>query len=417
MLVLVLLAASELNLDGGDTHGHTGEIRFSAGGGNVSVTLNQEATALSVSGELIAEDLHLTSSDMSLSAALTALASMNASLTALSSEFATLQNEVATLRQLARVITPPPASPPPVRPPPAPPPPPATPPASPLPEGCAKSISTNEIICDTGKGLLRLMVDWRVPTGVTTLTAKGWGAGGLSGNDHHAGDGYQYPAGGGGGAFAGTLATTPGEMLTLGINLYCPPYDPSCGSPFDGGRGYAGSGYTAIFRQVGATPDYVPLVLAAGGGSGTQNGHSSGTPGSGTDSGTSSSASPHLTGAGGDYPVYNGGAGLPGGAAGAYYSASGGGGTNYLAASDAGSMTLYSGGGTDPGNSADPDRDGAGVGGSSTEPPSGGGSCGRCNIADPPSCDRKDANDVCICGLCVWFEGWGLRGGRLVLRW
>ena len=197
------------------------------------------------------------------------------SLSEMAATLATLQDEVATLRQLVNVITPPPGFPPPPGSPPPSPPPPLAPPASPLPEGCVQSNFTNELVCadctitatQTGVDCLRLMLDWTVPSGVTTLTAKGWGGGGVSGSDHSGPDGM--PSGGGGGAFSGTLATTPGETLTLAINLYCPPYDASCYdvAPYgtDGGRSYAGSGYTGIFRQDGAS--YVPLVIAAGGAS------------------------------------------------------------------------------------------------------------------------------------------------------
>jgi len=137
------------------------------------------------------------------------------SLSEMAATLATLQDEVATLRQLVNVITPPPGFPPPPGSPPPSPPPPLAPPASPLPEGCVQSNSTNELVCadctitatQTGVDCLRLMLDWTVPSGVTTLTAKGWGGGGLSNSDGHSGGGFSTPAGGGGGR------TTPAPAL------------------------------------------------------------------------------------------------------------------------------------------------------------------------------------------------------------
>lgn len=317
-------------------------------------------------------------------------------------DFAALQSEVATLRHLIGAITPPPAAPPP-------------PPAGPLPYGCAQIPGASRIVCDSGPNVDRILAVWTVPGGVTTLMVKGWGCGGSSGVDGHAGDGYQYPQGGGGGAFAGILVTTPGEELTLAINLYCPPHDEDvCGDSY--GRSGGGSGYTGIFRQAGAGSAYSPVVIAAGGGGGGQNDGSNGGAAHSTSAGSSASGHPYLTGEGANYPYFQGGAGLPGGNDGAYASSAGGGGRNYLVSDTTTTgISLYAGSGVNPGNPNDADRQGAGTGGRSTEPPSGGGTCGRCNIDG--TCNRKFDDGTCVCIRCSHTIGWGLGGGRLILDW
>ena len=54
---------------------------------------------------------------------------------------------------------------------------------------------------------------WTVPSGVTSITVKAWGAGGGSGSSNLSG--YSSGAGGGGGFAQGTISTTPGESLTV----------------------------------------------------------------------------------------------------------------------------------------------------------------------------------------------------------
>lgn len=96
-------------------------------------------------------------------------------------------------------------------------------------------------------------VDFVVPVGITSLNYSGWGGGGGSslgnGNDPRGG------TGGHGGFVGGTIAVTPGEILTVRVG--------------GGGKtlhiqtsGGGGGGYSGLFR--GATP----LFVSGGGGGG-----------------------------------------------------------------------------------------------------------------------------------------------------
>lgn len=92
-----------------------------------------------------------------------------------------------------------------------------------------------------------------VPTGVTSIFLKMWGAGGYGGS-----------AGGGGGAYVqGRLAVIPGETLTLIVGQGGPS---TLIVSYGGGGNYGGGGRTAIRR--GATE----LVTAGGGGAGNGGG-------------------------------------------------------------------------------------------------------------------------------------------------
>lgn len=263
---------------------------------------------------------------------------------------------------------------------------------------------------------------YTVPSGVTSLTVKMWGAGGGGGGGAATGAGG---AGGGGGYSTATLTVTPGETLDVyvggggGGGSYS-----SSGSGAGGGGG--GGGYSSLYR--GSTL----LLLAAGGGggggsrvaraggaggagggtsgvagtagySGNGNGGGGGTSSAGGSGGTSSGnagssgssltggdgaggsssttgadgtgASGGLaTGGGGGLANLNntraggggGGAGLYGGGGGGATTSTtnaagggGGGGSSY-----AGSGSTSAGSGTSPGNSSDPYLNGAGSGGS-----------------------------------------------------
>lgn len=258
-----------------------------------------------------------------------------------------------------------------------------------------------------------------VPTGVTQITVKMWGAGGGGGGG---GSTITGAAGGGGGSLFATIPVTPGETLTL--NVGAGGGGGTYGSNSSNGAG--GGGYTAVFR--GSTA----LAVAAGGGgagggrnaarggAGGAGGGTSGTAGgtvsgggggggatasaggtAGTSTNNPGTAGASLQGgagadgrnaAGADGGAANGGS--PGGAAGGtrnilqtraggagggggYFgggggggsantngqSGGGGGGGSSYAIAGSTSVTNSAGSGATPGNSSDTERYGAGAGG------------------------------------------------------
>lgn len=256
---------------------------------------------------------------------------------------------------------------------------------------------------------------YQVPTGVTSIIVKMWGAGGGGGAGGSSGNGG---AGGGGGFVQSTLSVTPLETLNVYVGAA------GGGGTYPGansGGGGGGGGHTEIDRAG------TRLLIAAGGGGGGGGDNSSGTPGGdggsgGGTTGATGSASSNANGGGGGTQASggaggtggntngaagglesagdgangnggtggenNGGAawagaggsgsgwgwGGGGGGGGGYYgggggSASdsgdaggggGGGGSNYLTGT---SQTNNQGSGQTPGNSSDPDRGSAGTGG------------------------------------------------------
>lgn len=165
-----------------------------------------------------------------------------------------------------------------------------------------------------------------VPTGVTSLRVKLWGAGGSGGGAN----GGNYVGNGGGGGFTdATIAVTPGETLTLvvgrgGLTSAVDTTNPVYGGGFRGGFPWTGGGggRTAIRRGS------VELATAGGGG-------------------------------GGGFAGVNGGAGHTiGSGAGA-----GAGGSGYVDGPGV-TGTTRAGSGTDPAGTTDPDYViGVGVGG------------------------------------------------------
>lgn len=263
-----------------------------------------------------------------------------------------------------------------------------------------------------------------VPSGVTSITVKMWGAGAGGGGGGNGGAGA---AGGGGGYIEATYNVTPGESLNVYVGgggeggLYH-----SGGS--DAGGGGGGGGYSSLYRSS------TPLAIAAGGGGGGgarvsraggaggagggtsgvagtgigyANGGGGGTQSNGGSGGANSSGNDgengsSLTGGagadgrtndGGDGSGVSGGqasggdGGQPninttragGGGGGAGYYGGGGGAATRSNSSDAGggggggssytdsgasSVTNSAGSGSTPGNSSDSYRNGAGNGGS-----------------------------------------------------
>lgn len=191
------------------------------------------------------------------------------------------------------------------------------------------------IVADTGAD-----VSVTVPAGVTSITAKVWGAAGGS-----MANGWVFYGGVGGYARC-DISVTPGETLTVktgrgGIK----------GGIAGNAWGASGGGYSGVFR--GATP-----LIIAGGGGGAENTNGGGGAGNGPSttgaSTTSGGTGPCDRGCGANGTQYNGGAGYgisvvaggwPGGGAGASKTGDwggSGGGAGYWG----GAGTPGSGGGT-----------------------------------------------------------------------
>lgn len=94
-----------------------------------------------------------------------------------------------------------------------------------------------------------------VPSGITSLSIKAWGAGGGGGAGGSTGSGGN---GGGGGYVAGNISVTPGETLTI----YVGGGGKGGSNISNTGSGGGGGGYSSIYR--GSTP----LMIVAGGGGG-----------------------------------------------------------------------------------------------------------------------------------------------------
>jgi hypothetical protein len=144
-----------------------------------------------------------------------------------------------------------------------------------------------------------------VPTGITSVNVKTWGAGGGGGAAGSSGNGGN---GGGGGYINSTLTVTPGETLTITIGG-----GGGGGTSHSGGNGGGGGGYSSISRST------TKLVIAAGGagggGGGGQNSFwengGAGGAGGGT-SGSDGTASSNAGGGGGATQSAGGSAGTGG---------------------------------------------------------------------------------------------------------
>jgi len=95
-----------------------------------------------------------------------------------------------------------------------------------------------------------------VPAGVTTITAKIWGAGGGGGRG---GNNKAGGAGGGGGFVQADLTVTPGETLNVYVGGGGTGGTNNLGSSGGGG---GGGGYSSLYRTT------TPLLIAGGGGGG-----------------------------------------------------------------------------------------------------------------------------------------------------
>lgn len=254
-----------------------------------------------------------------------------------------------------------------------------------------------------------------VPSGVSSISVKLWGAGGGGGAGGSAAAGG---SGGGGGSATGTITVTPGETLNVYVGG-----GGAAGTRNTSGGGGGGGAYSSIYR--GSTP----LAIAAGGGGGgggrstathtggaggagggtngvagnnaggtTVNGGggfgtqaAGGAAGTGVNAGTAGSALVGGLGANGSTNTTDGsgaaggligggnGGGVTstnrpagGGGASGWFGGGGGGGAGTTSGGGGGGggssygtgLTLAAGSGATPGNAADTDRAGAGQGGS-----------------------------------------------------
>ncbi len=94
---------------------------------------------------------------------------------------------------------------------------------------------------------------WVVPTGVTSITVKSWGAGGAGGKSNA---GVSGGAGGGGGFAQGTVTVTPAETLTVYVG------GGGVASTTGAGIGGGGGGYSAVSRGTIPTGSVQPSVAA-----------------------------------------------------------------------------------------------------------------------------------------------------------
>lgn len=215
---------------------------------------------------------------------------------------------------------------------------------------------------------------WQVPSGVTSITVKMWGAG-AGGSD--------ASTGGAGGFAQATFTVTPLEQLTVYVG------GRSTGS-VSAATGRGGGGYSAVTRGAIAADQSTTLIQAGGGGgagsnaggSGGAGGGSSGANGTATGNGDFGDGGTQLGGGaggagGGAGPdgvagsANQGGTGGAGGGGGGGTNGGGGGGINDTKGAGGGGGGYFGGGGGENGNG------GGGTGGGG-----GGGSsfvnCGTC---------------------------------------
>ncbi len=212
-----------------------------------------------------------------------------------------------------------------------------TPPPGP---SCSQSVSTTS--SDTRTFSTIGVHSFVVPTGVTNVTVKAWGAGGGGGGA----SGVTGGIGGGGGFAQRTLSVTAGETLTIAVGdsgkggktSQLGDFAPGAGGSPGGGVGGAvacnfrvpctsgggGGGYSGVFR--GAVSQASALIIAGGGGGsggvGDQGSASNAGPGGGASGGAAS-----LSGTGGTQSA--GGGGWSSGSALQGGSGSGGGARSY----------------------------------------------------------------------------------------
>ena len=258
-----------------------------------------------------------------------------------------------------------------------------------------------------------------VPTGVSSLSVKLWGAGG-GGSGGYWGIDPNAGSGGGGGHASGTLAVTPGESLTVLVGV--------------GGRSYS--------VDPGSGAQVAPVTFG-GGGSANYNGGMNGSSGGGRSAIRRSSTELATAGGGGgasSFPAGSGSAGGGGGGAAGQAGALGNGG------SGAGGTQSAGGSGVGDGQSGSAFQGGSGAangaggggwfgGGGSTQSigPSGGGgggsgyvggltgavSLGASGSGAAGSGVTDYAAGAAVGGACVQWGLLATKGGngRVVVSW
>lgn len=129
--------------------------------------------------------------------------------------------------------------------------------------GCLYPLNRTKIVFNATGG----DQTWTVPSGVTYIFAKAWGAGGGSGRA----SGWSYGSdGGGGGHSRGLIQVTPGSVLTIKVGVG--GNTATFGSIYGGG-GAAGNNADVSYAGTGGGGAYIfngtsPLLIAGGGGGG-----------------------------------------------------------------------------------------------------------------------------------------------------
>jgi N-acetylneuraminic acid mutarotase len=219
-----------------------------------------------------------------------------------------------------------------------------------------------------------------VPTGITSVTIKAWGAGGGGGGGGTAGSGG---AGGGGGYTKTTVTVSPGDSLSINVGAGGGAGSFSSGaSGSSSGDGGGGGGYSGVVDTTTSTTAAVAAGGAGGGGGGasgnsTYNGGAGGA-GGGT-SGVDGSASGGANGGGGGTASAGGAGGTGGGNGGsAGSSLTGGAGADGRSGAGADGSNANGGspGGANGGNGDQSSNDYAGAGGGGGGYYGGGGGSG-----------------------------------------
>lgn len=156
---------------------------------------------------------------------------------------------------------------------------------------------------------------WTVPTNVTRVTFKLWGAGGGGGGVFNGTAG----AGGGGGFVSGTATVTPGQVFRIVVGAG--GTDGADEATNNGGGGGGGGGYSAVLIGAAATTTATTtLFIAAGGGGGSGedddglDGAAGGAGGGFTGTTGATPGTSEAVGGGGGTPTSGGGAGTAGSA-------------------------------------------------------------------------------------------------------
>ena len=262
-----------------------------------------------------------------------------------------------------------------------------------------------------------------VPSGVSSITVKAWGAGGGGG----------WSSGGAGGYATRTITVTPSQNIDVmvgGGGLACSGSGcNSAGAGGSGGGGNGGNGGTSVTGGGGGAsrvgPAATPLLVAGGGGGGGSQGFGGAGGGNNGVAGNTNGACGGCTAGGGGTQTAGGTAGLnfsctPNATAGSFGQGGNGGGGNGGGSCTSGCWTGGGGGGGyygGGGGGATGSSGGAGGGGGSSYAPTGTTTAGTGttpgNAADTERCNAGNA------GVGGSFCSGSTRGldGRVIISW